>query len=144
MAATEAGLRLAALFHDLGHLPFSHDVEYALQDYAAIMHSKGTPLLEPLAQIASDSAPHEEIGHKLAELAFHSLTQDTQPAVRAAFEMATSILQYGESELRSQRKTSSNASPMASFVGTDRDRAQLDPRRRSWQLPHRNHAGGVE
>ena len=42
--------------------------------------------------IAASEAPHEEIGHRLAELEFHSLAAGTSPAVRAAFEMATAIL----------------------------------------------------
>lgn len=29
----EQSLRLAAFFHDLGHLPFSHDFEYGLTTY---------------------------------------------------------------------------------------------------------------
>ncbi len=92
MAVVEASLRLAALFHDLGHLPFSHDVEYALKDYAALQESQKRGLSEPFMAIAGAEAPHEEIGHRLAELVFQSLAAETSPAVRAAFEMATAIL----------------------------------------------------
>ena len=92
MAITEAGLRLAALFHDLGHLPLSHDTEYALQDYAAQQQAKKTPVPIGLAAIAADAAPHEQIGHKLADLAFAALSANTSAAVRAAFDMAIRIL----------------------------------------------------
>jgi HD superfamily phosphohydrolase len=92
MAIVEASLRLAALFHDLGHFPFSHDVEYALQDYSALQQSLGNKLSESFLAIAGTEAPHEEVGHRLAELVFQSLAAETNSAVRAAFEMATAIL----------------------------------------------------
>lgn len=92
MAVVEASLRLAALFHDLGHLPFSHDLEYALKDYTALQESQKRNLSQPFMAIAATEAPHEEIGHRLAELEFQSLAAETSPAVRAAFEMATAIL----------------------------------------------------
>jgi HD superfamily phosphohydrolase len=92
MAVVEASLRLAALFHDLGHFPFSHDVEYAIKDYAALQESEKRRLPESFMAIAGAEAPHEEIGHRLAELVFQSLAAGISPAVRAAFEMATAIL----------------------------------------------------
>jgi HD superfamily phosphohydrolase len=92
MAIVEAGLRLAALFHDLGHLPFSHDVEYALQDYAAQQKSAGNELPEGLMSFADADAPHEAIGHTLADILFQANSKKTSAATRAAFEMSTSIL----------------------------------------------------
>jgi HD superfamily phosphohydrolase len=92
MSVTEAGLRLAALFHDLGHLPYSHDVEYALKDFAAQRNWERNPLPPELTSIAAQEAPHEEIGHRLAMLVFKSLGKTINPAVRGAYEMATRIL----------------------------------------------------
>ena len=92
MAVVEGGLRLAALFHDLGHLPMSHDIEYALQDYAAQKSSVGSPPDKPLLAIAGTEAPHEEVGHRLSDLVFESLVSNTSPASKACFEMARAIL----------------------------------------------------
>ena len=90
LGLAEAGLRLAALFHDLGHLPFSHDFEYALKDYA----SEDRPLAKELSSLAAGT-PHERIGHRLADLVFRGLIQnerDIAPATRASFAIARQIL----------------------------------------------------
>lgn len=63
----EQALRLAAFFHDLGHLAFSHDFEYALRDFWTALPpdaratSPARPILEEL-----DEPQHEVIGHALA------------------------------------------------------------------------------
>lgn len=90
LGLAEAGLRLAALFHDLGHLPFSHDFEYALKDYVA----DGRALSTELQDLVSGS-PHEKVGHKLADLVFQALIQGQtgiDAATRGAFAMARKIL----------------------------------------------------
>lgn len=92
LAIVEAGLRLAALFHDLGHLPFSHDLEYALKDFASHRSAESKPLSSDLLTIAGHEAPHEQIGHTLAELVLSSLADSTSPAVKASFDFAVTIL----------------------------------------------------
>ncbi len=91
LVLVESGLRFAALFHDLGHLPFSHDGEYALQDF---VKKKGTDdLPAELVRMTSGAvSPHEEIGHRLAGLAIATLVPKNDAPTRAAFEMGKKIL----------------------------------------------------
>lgn len=97
LVLVESGLRFAALFHDLGHLPFSHDGEYALQDFVKKKKSaedaEGAELSEELVRmICGAIPPHEEIGHKLAHLVITVIGQDKHPSTRAALIMGQKIL----------------------------------------------------
>jgi len=93
LTIAEAGLRLAALFHDLGHLPFSHDLEYALKDYGRQQEQEKSPISDPLKSLlVTRIAPHERIGHELAHLVFRSTAHASPIAVRTAYQMARTIL----------------------------------------------------
>ena len=91
LGLAEAGLRLAALFHDLGHLPFSHDMEFAFEEYVAQRKHASRSIPEGLRNLVG-GPPHEVIGHEIANLIFQNLVRSQQPAVRAAFMVARAIL----------------------------------------------------
>ena len=87
LGLAEAATRLAALFHDLGHLPFSHDLEFALKE--RFPDKDARPKLNPIVQT---EAPHEEIGHLLADLLFETELPPDRPDIRACYEFARRIL----------------------------------------------------
>ena len=93
----EAGVRLAALFDDLGHLPFSHDFEYALKDYIGNVLRQRRSVSDSLKSLVPGT-PHEMIGHRLAQLVFRALVNNDNPdqATRAAFALALNILNTEE------------------------------------------------
>lgn len=90
----EQALRLAALFHDLGHLPFSHDFEYVVR---AVVKDEAaeTP---PYAALGAGKPPHEQIGYAMAGLLQRSVYNALMtrpglaPVVSPAFKLAREIL----------------------------------------------------
>jgi HD superfamily phosphohydrolase len=64
----EQGLRLASLLHDLGHLPFSHDFELALDEHFRGDSQPTRRARELFAQGPGGDAVHERIGYALADV----------------------------------------------------------------------------
>ncbi len=92
---------MAALFHDLGHLPFSHDFEYALEQLASKEEHREFELIRH--QSVGQDALHERIGHALTFLlirdayahASNDVLADTR---RVTFELAGEILETNEAQ----------------------------------------------
>lgn len=90
----EQGLRLAALFHDLGHLPFSHDFELALE---RLLKPEQPEEFKALATQGVQLELHERIGSSLAHHLQRELFGKISKAhggraVEVAFAVAEKIL----------------------------------------------------
>ncbi|HEX3570029.1 MAG TPA: hypothetical protein VHU44_04335 [Acidobacteriaceae bacterium] len=110
LVLVESGLRFAALFHDLGHLPFSHDGEYALQDFVKKKKNASDHVSEGLVRMTSGALPpHEEIGHRLAGLAIATSVPRNQGHTRAAFEMGKRILDMQPPDYEAQLSPKASA-----------------------------------
>lgn len=101
---TEQALRLAAFFHDLGHLPLSHDFEHGLEEYWRLLPQEerdASPLKSLLEQRVGQPKIHERLGHELSKLLFRELFGELKKspvseAARISFALAQRILETQE------------------------------------------------
>lgn len=101
LVLAEQGLRLAALFHDLGHLPFSHDFENSIEEYWLELpdaNKQASPFEKLVEQSPGQLKIHERLGHELALMLFRVLFGDLKntpvgEAARISFEFGQHILE---------------------------------------------------
>lgn len=80
---TEQSIRLAALFHDIGHLPFSHDFEFALRHLDSQTRATLPQHFQDmiLRYERDDDPPHEQLGRKLARMLMRDVSSKVKEDV---------------------------------------------------------------
>jgi len=93
----EQALRLAALFHDLGHLPFSHDFEYVIKSLVNEEAAASTLF----GRLGRGKPPHEQIGYAMVSLIQRSVyapltATGLRDVASPAFKLARQIMAADE------------------------------------------------